>query len=314
MAGGNGSRLGYNGPKGSVEIDINNEKISLFEIFINQLKEIKKKYNIFINIYIMTSNNNNKETIDYFKNNLYFNYPKENIYFFTQGELPILDVNGNILLKDKSNILFGPNGNGNVFNSLKKSNMLYDMKKKEIKYILFSTVDNALTNLVDPIFIGATIYNRYKLSSKTLFKDNPLDRDWVFCKYKNKPFMLPTEYISDEISNSLDKYGNYIYREKNITYHLIHIDSVKKFANINLKYHRAYKKSEYINPYDNKISKNLPNSFKFEQFIFDAFYFEKDMLLYRTTTDEFCPIKTKDDIMRVSNVISEKLKARKREK
>ena len=130
MAGGNASRLGISYPKGSLELNINNKKISLFEMYINQLKEIYNKYQIYINLYIMTSTTNNMQTITFFKEHNYFDYPKDNIQFFIQDDLPILDIEGKVLLKEKDKVLFGPNGNGNVFKSLLNSGYINDMKKK----------------------------------------------------------------------------------------------------------------------------------------------------------------------------------------
>ena len=304
MAGGNASRLNIDYPKGCIEIKINNNNISLFELYINQLKEIYKKYNVYINLYIMTSSLNNKKTINFFKDNNYFNYPKENIKFFKQDNLPILDIKGKILLKNKYSIVFGPNGNGDVYKSLKDNKLIKDMEDKNIKYVLFSTIDNVLTNLIDFSFIGATIKNKYNLSSKTLLKKDENDKNWVFCKYNNKPYMIPTSYINSNINNKKDNVNNYLYRDKNITYHLISLDYVKKFSTIDLKYHRAYKKNNYMDLNGKFINIDKQNSFKFERFIFDAFEFADDMLLYRIDEKEFCTIKNDEDIEKVENILN----------
>lgn len=307
MAGGNASRMNVNVPKGCFEFEVNNRKISLFEIFISQLKKINKELGIYINIYIMTSNSNYKKTVNFFKKKNFFNYPKKNIIFFKQHSLPILDKDGKILLKNKYRVLFGPNGNGDVFLSLKRNNLIKNMKSKNIKYILFSTVDNILTNLVDFNFIGAMISNKYNLATKTLFKEDEKDKSWVFCKYNNKPYMLPSSYINESISNMKDKYNNYMYRDTNITYHLLSIDEVEKLSTINLKYHRAFKKTSFMNLDGNIIVPEKQNSFKFERFIFDSFYYCDDMLLCRVNKDEFCPIKNDEDIKLAVEKIKNKL-------
>ena len=220
--------------------------------------------------------------------------------------MPILDIDGKILLRDKAKVLFGPNGNGNVFKALKNNKILEDMEKKNIKYVLFSTIDNVLSNLNDFCFIGATLFNHYKIASKTILKSSEKEKDWVFCKYYDYPFMLPLSYITEEITNEKDINNNYIYRDKNIVCHLISLDSIKKFADIDLKYHRAYKKNAHIDLNGKLIKPESPNSFKFEQFIYDAFYYENDMLLYRTSEKEFCPIKVKDDIIKAERALEEK--------
>ena len=303
MAGGFGSRLGLEIPKGCLTLNINNKKVSLFESFINQLKKANEKFDVTINLYIMTGKNNNFDTIKFFNDNNYFNYPKDKIKIFVQDELPILDTNGKILLKSKDEILFGPNGNGDIFAALKRNNLIDDMKKNNIKYVLFSSIDNALNNIVDYNFIGTTIKNNYQLSTKTITKENEDDKGWIFCKYNNKPFMLPTNYITNDITNyQID--NKYVYREKNITYHLISIDYIEKFSNIKLKYHRAYKKNCCLDQNGNIIEPTSPNTFKFEKFIFDAFEYSDDMLLYRVGKDEFCPIKVVEDIKKVEQYLN----------
>lgn len=298
MAGGNATRLGYDKPKGTLEINVNDKKMSLFEIYIEQLKKIYVEYNVYINLYIMVNIENENYIIKFFEENNYFGYPKDKIKFFAQTMLPLLSVDGKILLKDRENIFFVPNGNGAVFKSLKTSNLIADMKKNNIKFVLFTGIDNPFVKLIDLSFIGSVISNNYKLASKTLYKNNANEKDWVFCKYKNRPYMLDNNHFK-YFDNVVDEFNNYLYRDKNIMYHLIHIDYIDKFSNINLKYHRAYKNYEV---YDNDHYEKI-NCFKFEQFIYDAFYYAKDMLLYRVDEEEFFPIKKKEDI----NCVQEKL-------
>jgi UDP-N-acetylglucosamine/UDP-N-acetylgalactosamine diphosphorylase len=298
MAGGFGSRLGLNKPKGCLELNVNKKKISLFEIFINELKEANKKYNSNIGLYIMTSTTNNKDTVKFFKKHNNFGY--DNVKFFIQSDYPILEVNGKIALKNKHEILFGPNGNGDVFGALGRSNLIDDMKKNGVKYVLFTTIDNVLSNMIDTLFIGETINSNYKISSKTLMKKDSNDKGWIFCKYKNKPFMLESRNITEELTNT--KINNdYIYRETNITYHLISIDLVELFSKKDIRYHRAYKNNKFLNENGNKVRTSKKNSFKFEKFIFDAFSYTDDMLLYRVDETEFCPIKTIEDVKKAED-------------
>ena len=303
MAGGNASRLGIPKPKGTLMINNNGIMMSLFEIFINQLIDIYNELKVYINLYIMTSNSNDLDTRDFFEKNNYFGYPKNKIKFFIQDNIPLIDTFGNILLKEKDELWLVPNGNGNVFKSLKNNGLIKDMKNNNIKYCLFTGVDNPLTKLIDYNFIGTTIFNNYKLSSKTIYKENPDSLEWVFCKYKNKPYMLDNNHIKF-FNDVKDKSGNYLYRETNMMYHLIHIDYIEKFSKLNLKYHRSYKRYNYINSDMQLVKPDIPNAFKFEQFIYDAFFYADDMLLYRVTKDEFCPIKTKEDILKVEKLLN----------
>lgn len=304
MAGGNASRLGLNIPKGLLKINYKGKRISIFEIYINKLKDMYNDINKYINIYIMLNSGAYKEVEEYFINNNYFDYPKDKIKLFIQDNLPLLSTTGNFLLKNKKSIWFAPSGNGNVFKSLKKNNLIKDMVHNNIKYCLFIGIDNLLVNLVDYKFIGCTLKNNYKLASKSIYKTNKDELDWVFCKYKNKPFMLDDRYVC-EFTNKVNSNNEFCYREKNIIYHLIHIDYIKKFANVTLPYHRAYKEYEVFNKFGEfeKVK-----CFKFEKFIYDAFTYANDMLIYRVSDDEFCPLKRYEDIAKVENILNKKYK------
>jgi len=305
LAAGNASRLGVNIPKGCFKLHIHNKNVSIFETYINQLKETYNKYNVYINLYIMTNTENYNDIIEFFKENNYFNYPKENINFFIQDNLPILDMDGKLLLKDKNTLLVGPNGNGNVFKSLKKSNLIDNMIKNNLKYILFVTIDNVMNNLVDINMLGNMINGNYPVATKTISKKDENEKDWIFCKYNNKPSMLQSKDITKDITNKKIN-DEYVYREKNITYHIIEMSEIIKYTDIELKYHRSWKKYNYLDDNGKLIIPNENNTFKFEQYIFDAFYFSDNMLLYRVDQDEFKPIKNKEDVQIVENLLNKK--------
>lgn len=137
MAGGQGSRLGVNGPKGTYEVDINDRKISLFEIIYKNIKRVKEKYQVEPFWLIMTSKENDKQTKDFFKAKNYFNYDKNKIIFFTQNEKPILNIEGKLVLENEHTIKKASNGNGDVFEALKNNNLIQKLKTNGVKYIGF---------------------------------------------------------------------------------------------------------------------------------------------------------------------------------
>lgn len=291
MAGGQGTRLGHKGPKGTFELNLSPKKSSLFEILADKIKQANKRYNIQIPWYIMTSETNNKDTINYFESKNYFDYDKNNIHFFIQNKLPLIDTSGNILLRETYQVYEASNGNGNLFESLATNNMVSDMKKRGIKWIFVSGIDNILVKVADPIFLALTINNGTEIGAKTIFKKDPYSKDWVFCKKDSKPAMLGYERITEEITNAnID--GRFLYREINILCHLFSIDALEKISNIDLPYHRATKKNTYINDEGMKIVPEEPNSYKFETFIFDSFRFFDNITLLRVQEEkEFAPIK-----------------------
>ena len=291
MAGGQGTRLGYNGPKGTFKLEQPVNK-SLFEIRCEELKDANKKYNSNILWCIMTSKENDKQTKDFFEENNYFNYPKDRIIFFMQDTIPLIDVEGKVMLQECYKIREVSNGNGNIFLSMKKSGLIEKMKSENIKWVSIGGIDNVLAKNIDPLFLGLTISNNLEIASKTIFKENPLDKIAVFCKINNKPGILNYSDIDLEISEKKDENNNYLYRDINILCHLMSFNAIEKSINIDLPYHRTYKKNVFINSEGMKEVPAGPNSFKFENFIFDVFSFFDNMLLLRVKKeDEFAPIK-----------------------
>jgi len=294
MAGGQGSRLGYKGPKGTYELALEskNQKKSLFEIMCDDIKRTNEKYGITIPWYIMTSVENDSKTKDFFELHNFWGYPKDKVKFFTQGKLPIIDLNGKLILQEPYLIKDASNGNGNVFNSMKKHGIINDLENNNISWVSFGGIDNILLKNVDPFFLGLSVENNYEIASKSIFKQEPLEKTAVYCKKYGKPAIL--DYDDIDISLSLSKFENgmYKYREANMLSHLMTLDAIKKVCDIPLRYHRAFKKNAFVNKEGMKQIPDKPNSFKFESFIFDAFEFFDDMLILRVDPDkEFAPIK-----------------------
>lgn len=293
MAGGQGTRLGYKGPKGTYMLDLKPEKKSLFQIMCEDLKRANKKYNITLPWYIMTSEENNKSTKDFFENNDYFSYPKSKVKFFTQDKLPLVDVKGKLILEEPYLIKESSNGNGNVFKSMLKSGIIQEMESLGIKWISFGGIDNVLLKNIDPLFLGLTIDKKELIASKSIFKKGAMEKTAVYCKKSGKPAILDYDDIDIQLSEQKDKDGRFLYREANMLSHLMNIEAIKKVSTKNLPYHRAYKKNAFVNFEGMKQVPDEPNTFKFENFIFDAFYYFDNMLLLRVNPDEeFAPIKS----------------------
>ena len=293
MAGGQGTRLGYKGPKGTYALNLKHKKKSLFEIICDDIKKANEKFNIVIPWYIMTSLENDKQTKDYFYEHNFFDYPKEKINFFTQGKLPLISIDKKLILQETYLIKEASNGNGNVFNSMQKHGIIDELESNSIEWISFGGIDNILLKNIDPFFLGLAINKNFSIASKSIFKKNPMDKVAVYCKKKEKPSILDYNYITLELSNKKDENNMFLYREANMLSHLMHITAVKKVANISLPYHRAFKKNAFINEEGMKQVPDKPNIYKFENFIFDAFSFFQDMLLLRVNeNDEFAPIKS----------------------
>ena len=290
LAGGQGTRLGYKGPKGSYEIDVPPRK-SLFEFACDNLKEVQKTYGISINWYIMTSPSNDLATKNFFYAKDFFNYPKDKIKFFTQDVCPIIDENGKIILENLYTIKTGSNGNGDVFRAFSRAGLIKDLDDNNIKWIFISGIDNILQKLADTIFLGLAVQNNYLIASKTIAKHDINDPEWVFANVDGLPSIInPNNIPNSVLQNAND--SPMPYNQKNILAHLFTTEAFKKLINENLPYHMAFKKNDFINAEGMKEVPIRPNSFKFEKFIFDAFkLFDKLLLFEVSESEEFAPIK-----------------------
>lgn len=291
LAGGQGSRLGFSGPKGTFSLETTPRK-SLFEIVCDYLKRYATKYKVNIPWYIMTSTNNYFDTISFFEQNNFFEYGRNNIIFFVQDNMPIVDTNGKLVLSEIYKVNLASNGNGNLFSALKKSNLIKDMEQKKLQWLFVGGIDNVLLDPLDPIFIGYTINSKCEIGSKTLFKENPADISWIFARKNKKPAIADCENFTKEISKLTDSKGKYLYREKNMLAHIFSLKAITKMANIKFPYHRAFRKNAFVNFEGMKEVPEKPNVYKFEQFVFDSFSYFNNIALLRVNADEeFAPIK-----------------------
>lgn len=290
LAGGLGTRLGHAGPKGTFELDYKGRKKSLYEFLLDKCKKSNEEFDIEIPIYILCSNNNINETKDFFKENNYFSYPQRKIKFFIQDELPVLDINGKLILKDKTKIIYGPNGNGNVFKALNKSGYIEDMKKNNIKWLIFTGIDNIFVNLIDPLFIGLTIDNSKTVASKSITKTDEMP-DRIFIRKNDRFCLQETKNIEKNMLNKKDKEGKHLFREYDVLCHLVNYSILKELSEKELDYHPALKKTIYYK--DGKIiTPDQENSYKFETYIYEAFY-DYDPLIFSINKNEFFPLKNK---------------------
>lgn len=295
MAGGQGSRLGHDGPKGTYDIGLPSHK-SLFEIQCDGLKRISQEAGVTIPWYIMTSDTNHDDTVAFFENNNYFGYPKEDIMFFPQNMIPVMDKQGNILLESPGKVLKSPNGNGGLFSSLKEKNIFKDMRKRGIKWIFICGIDNVLVKMADPYFLGFTRKNNYTASAKSFLKRDAGEKAGVFCYKEGKPYVIEYTEIPKEYAELKDESGSFVYGDTNVLNYIFDIDVAENIANVGLPYHTQIKSvTAYINGEYSKSEK--PDSYKFETFLFDSFNMLDDIGIFRIEREEeFAPVKNKTGI------------------
>ena len=297
MAGGQGTRLGHTGPKGTFKLDVYGKGKYLFEILADNLQEANKKYGVVINWYIMTSKENNADTVEFLEKNNYFGYDKNKVTIFKQSELPLVDTEGKFLVNKEYKIKEASDGNGGTYSSLRASGCLADMKEKGIKWIFIGGVDNALLKMVDVTLLGMAVKKGVQIASKSVAKANPQERVGVFGKMNNHPKVIEYTELPKKMAEEVDSDGELKFGESHIMCNLYTIDAIEKISKEPLIYHTAFKKNSYIDENGKEVIPTEPNSYKFESFIFDAFEFFDDIAILRgKREDDFAPVKNREGV------------------
>ena len=297
MAGGQGSRLGHQGPKGTFEMELNSKVKSLFEVVVDKLKEAQKKYNVFIKCYIMTSPENNEETVSFFEKKNYFGYPKQYIEFFKQGEIPLLNKQGKLMLGEDGLIKLASDGNGGIFYSMSKNGIIDEMKRNNIEWVFIGSVDNLLVKYVDTLLLGLAIKQDVKIATRTIIKNTPYEKVGVLCKKNGKVKVIEYTELQNEMRLAVDECGEMVYGESHIMCNLYNIEAIEKASTKELKYHVAEKKAKYVNEKGELVIPEKENCYKFEKFVFDSFcLFDEIAILRGKREEDFAPIKNKDGV------------------
>ncbi len=295
VAGGQGSRLGFDGPKGIFPIGPVSNK-TLFQIHAEKIKAYENKFGVDIPWCIMTSEANHEETVAYFEKNNFFNLNKDKVFIFKQNMIPSLDENGKLILETPYSIFKNPDGHGGSLTALCQSGTLDTLLAEGIEVLSYFQVDNPLVRIIDPVFIGFHILNNAEISSKALKKAYPEEKIGVFVKFSNGRIGV-VEYsdLPLEKQYQKDDHGNLRYIAGSIAIHLFNtrfIESITK-GKITLPYHVA-KKS--IPQYTKDGKKNI-TGFKFEKFVFDALPLtQRNFILETIREEEFAPVKNKTGI------------------
>ena len=295
MAGGQGTRLGCLSAKGMYKIDFKDGEKSLFEIIVDTLKRANEKYGVIIPWYIMTSDENNEDTVNFLQENEYFGYPKEHIYIFKQGKLPLLTENGRLLIGSDGLIKEGSNGNGGIFSSMRKRGVITDMNKRGIEWVFIGSVDNILLKYVDVLLLGLTASSGNQIGTRTILKRSPDENVGILCKQNGRVGVIEYSELPKEIAAITDDSGELVFGETNIPSNLFNINAIKRASTDELEYHIAIKKADYLDENGTVVRATKPNAYKFEQFIFDTFKLFDDISILRGKREEdFAPVKNFD--------------------
>jgi len=297
MSGGQGTRLGFDKPKGEFLVNIKPHPKFLFEVLVNKLEEVNEKYNVIIPWYIMTSTENDDEIKHFFKEHQNFGYPEGGIKFFKQEDLPLITENKKLILGKNKLIKEAANGNGGIFNAMYKNNVLEDMKVKGIKWIFIGSIDNVLLKIADTTLIGLAVDRNVEIATKSLIRNSPEEKVGAICKIDGKIKVIEYSEMSDEMKNKRNEDGELTFGESHIMCNLFSLNALNNLADKNLPYHIAHKKSEYLDNNGNVVKPTEPNIYKFEIFIFDSWeYFDNIAILRGKREEDFAPIKNKEGV------------------
>ena len=292
MAGGQGTRLGHPKPKGTYKIEFEKEEKYLFEIIVDTLKRANQEYDVTIPWYIMTSKENNKDTIEFLENKEYFGYPREYIYIFEQGELPLISEEGKLLIGKDGYIREASNGNGGIFNSMLKKGVITDMERRGIEWVFIGSVDNILLKYVDTLLLGLTASQGNQIGTRTVLKRSPEEKVGVLCKQNGRIRVIEYTELPTDIAKITHDDGELVFGESHIMCNLFNINAIKRASTKELEYHIAFKRAEYMNKNGELIRPLKPNAYKFEQFIFDSFkLFDNISILRGKREEDFAPVK-----------------------
>ncbi|MDE7453906.1 MAG: UTP--glucose-1-phosphate uridylyltransferase, partial [Clostridia bacterium] len=290
FAGGQGTRLGFDKAKGLYNIG-ETRFLSIFEQLMNNIQEVTSVTGRYFPLFIMTNSLNNGETVEFFKDNNYFGYPRDRVHFFIQNTEPACDFDGKIFLDQKNKISLSPNGNGGWYSSLINAGFNRIIEREKIEWLNVFGVDNVLQRICDPVFIGATLMSGHNCGAKVVKKLYPEEKVGVLCEENGKPAIVEYYEMPPELATKKDRSGELVYRYGVTLNYLFNVKQLNTTLSGNLPYHLAKKAVPYM---ENglRIIPDEPNGYKFETLVVDMVKLMGSCLAFEVDRDnEFAPVK-----------------------
>ncbi len=296
LAGGMGTRLGSDKPKGMYNIG-ETKDVYIFEMLIRNLLDVVNQTGAWVPLYIMTSEKNNDDTVNFFKEKNYFGYDPDYVDFFVQEMAPAATFDGKIYLEEKDRVSTSPNGNGGWFISFVKAGLCEKAKARGVEYINIFAVDNVCQRMADPCFVGAMIDGGYRSASKVVSKANPEEKEGVLCLEDGKPSIVEYYELTEDMRYETRDDGELAYKYGVILNYLFTIEDLEKNLENNLVVHIVKKKIPYIDENGNTVKPVTENGYKFETLVLDMIHMMDNCLAYEVVREkEFAPIKNKTGV------------------
>ena len=296
LAGGQGSRLGFDKPKGMFNIGVTGT-LYIFECQIRNLKAVTEQAGAWVPLFIMTSEDNCEETQRFFAEHDYFGYSRDHIRFFRQEQLPVVDPDGQLLLNEDGMILTAPNGNGGWYASMERNEILNDIRSAGIEWLNVFAVDNVLQRIADPCFIGAVLDSGKESGAKVVAKAAPDEKVGVLCLEDGRPSIVEYFEMTDEMRSSREPDGSLSYNYGVILNYLFNTACLDQTLGVALPLHRACKKIRHMQPDGTVVVPEAPNAYKFETLALDLVRLQGSCLASEVErSKEFAPVKNKTGV------------------
>lgn len=300
VAGGQGTRLGYDGPKGTYPVTPVTEK-TLFQVFAEKITRSGERFGATIPWFILTSEINNDATVAAFKANDYFGLSKESVHFIVQGLVPAVDKKGKILLSEKGVIAMTPDGHGGSLRALVRKGAVDRMKAGGVDIVSYFQVDNPIIQCIDPAFIGFHVLGRSELSSKMVPKAYALEKVGHFCVQDGVTKVIEYSDMPEAMQEETEADGSVRFKAGSVAIHIFDRDFIARAGGdtvgARLPFHRANKKIPFVDDSGSKVTPNAPNGVKFEMFVFDALPLAKNpVIIEASRQDDFSPVKNAEGV------------------
>ncbi|MCR4748747.1 MAG: UDPGP type 1 family protein [Lachnospiraceae bacterium] len=296
LAGGQGTRLGFDKAKGMYDIG-ESKPLYIFEQLIRNLMDVTKQTDAKIPLYIMTSEKNNEETQNFFKDHDFFGYDSDYVRFFVQAMAPAVDLEGNFLIESEDSLALSPNGNGGWFSSMIRAGLGEDIKSKGIEWLNVFAVDNVLQRIADPVFVGATIESGCECGAKVVRKASPDERVGAICLEDSKPSIIEYYELTPQMAEATNEKGSLLYGFGVILNYLFSVDKLFDILNNRLPVHIVKKKVPYIDENGKSIKPDDINAYKFEELVLDMVHMMDSCLPFEVIREhEFAPIKNAEGV------------------
>jgi UDP-N-acetylglucosamine/UDP-N-acetylgalactosamine diphosphorylase len=300
VAGGQGTRLGYDGPKGTFTVTPIKQK-PLFQVFAEKIRAAGLRYGRPLHWFIMTSHANHVQTEEFFATNRYFGLDKGRVHFFRQGRMPAVGYDGKILLETRASLALSPDGHGGSLRALHRSGALDLMKTEGVDTLSYFQVDNPLVRCVDAAFIGFHLGAGSEMSSKMVTKAYAEEKVGHFCLQDGKIVVVEYSDMPMAMQRETNPDGSLRYSAGSIAIHVIDREFARRMAaggtDVALPFHRADKKIATVDAAGKPVKPEKANGVKFEMFVFDALPFAKNSVVIETArADDFSPVKNAEGV------------------